>query len=794
MGHEREGRPPEGTRGGQRVCLCAALILLTACTGSSSKNIDESSGLVLSGSIGDGPIVDAEIRVEDSQGNQVLMASSDAAAEYRIEIPDGTRMPVILRVSGGMDLVTGRGADFELIAAAFDSGDVTLNATPYTTLAVQTARCMGELSRENVRTAWEVIHRALNLGWDRNVLADPMVDTITESNVLTTLIASEALGEVVRRAAAALSATDSPLSTDEVIEMLACDLADGRFNGMGPGVDNRVAFTAYVTATAVRLEVIADTLQVDGQDAGPRMDDALLTVRPGTSQRVADLPPNPVLIEQAQDALGVMQVLDLPELTGFAMALEDAGPTTARTQIRPLFSASTSNLLASLPDQIALAEETLIDNLAARQAIPAVRPVISLAADDAAVLSGNSTRLSWASSDADVCLATGAWNGERPLSGSIQSPAVTAPSEFVLTCAGRGGVDTERAFVDLLPPADPDPDPDPDPPPPIPDPVPVVSISADRTSVINGGTAQLTWSAADATACTASGGWSGSRPLSGSLVVGPLTANSTYTLTCTGPGGSASNSVTVQVTAPPAQPPVVTLSLASASIEAGASTTLSWSAANATACTASGAWSGNRATSGNLSVSPATTSTYSLTCTGEGGSDSAAATLTVNVQPPTLSFSTSSATVNQGGSVTLTWTSTYTSSCAASGAWSGSRAASGSELVGPIDAASTFTLSCSGAGGNVVEMLTVSAIGPVSLSWAAPTENVDGTPLTDLAGYRIYYGSESRTYSDMEEIMEPASTGYTLNLASGDYYVAMTALDQQGNESAYSNEVRKSAP
>ena len=240
--------------------------------------------------------------------------------------------------------------------------------------------------------------------------------------------------------------------------------------------------------------------------------------------------------------------------------------------------------------------------------------------------------------------------------------------------------------------------------------------------------------------------------------------------------------------------PVVTLNLASSSIEAGASTTLSWSATNATACTASGAWSGNRATSGNLVVSPTATSTYALTCTGAGGSDSASATLTVSVQPPTLSFSASSATVNQGGSVTLTWSSTNTSTCTASGAWSGSRAAAGSELVGPMDAASTFTLSCSGAGGNIVQMLTVSVMAPVSLSWAAPTENVDGTPLTDLAGYRIYYGGQSRTYTEMVEIMEPASTAYTLNLASGDYYVAMTALDQEGNESAYSNEVLKSAP
>ena len=82
----------------------------------------------------------------------------------------------------------------------------------------------------------------------------------------------------------------------------------------------------------------------------------------------------------------------------------------------------------------------------------------------------------------------------------------------------------------------------------------------------------------------------------------------------------------------------------------------------------------------------------------------------------------------------------------------------------------------------------------IRISWTAPTENVDGSILTDLVGYRIYYGAESRTYSDTVELMDPRATSYALDLSSGDYHVAMTAIDADGNESAYSNEVLKSAP
>ena len=91
-------------------------------------------------------------------------------------------------------------------------------------------------------------------------------------------------------------------------------------------------------------------------------------------------------------------------------------------------------------------------------------------------------------------------------------------------------------------------------------------------------------------------------------------------------------------------------------------------------------------------------------------------------------------------------------------------------------------------------MLTVTARSSVVLNWVAPDENEDGTPLTDLAGYRIYYGTSSRDYTGMVELNDPFDTSHTLSLASGDYYVAMTALDQEGNESAYSNEVLKTAP
>ncbi len=182
----------------------------------------------------------------------------------------------------------------------------------------------------------------------------------------------------------------------------------------------------------------------------------------------------------------------------------------------------------------------------------------------------------------------------------------------------------------------------------------------------------------------------------------------------------------------------------------------------------------------------------SQTGSGSGsGSGTGSGSTSPAAGAPTITLSASDLEIGEGGSVSLTWNSSEADSCTASGGWSGNLGASGSQTIGPLTAGTTFSLTCTGPGGSTLQMLSVGVIGPVQLSWMAPEENVDGSTLTDLAGYRIYYGTSSRNYSDMIDLSNPAATAHTLTLASGDYYVAMTALDGEGNESAYSNEVIK---
>lgn len=155
--------------------------------------------------------------------------------------------------------------------------------------------------------------------------------------------------------------------------------------------------------------------------------------------------------------------------------------------------------------------------------------------------------------------------------------------------------------------------------------VPVVTLSANPASLIAGGTVTLSWSSINAKTCAASGGWQGVRSLSGSESVTGVTAAQTFSLTCTGKKGAASQSVSVEIL-PPA--PTVSLSANPSAAALGSSATLAWSATNATSCTASGGWTGSRAVSGSeASARVAHAQNYELVCTGAGGTGRAQVTV-----------------------------------------------------------------------------------------------------------------------------------------------------------------------
>ena len=97
--------------------------------------------------------------------------------------------------------------------------------------------------------------------------------------------------------------------------------------------------------------------------------------------------------------------------------------------------------------------------------------------------------------------------------------------------------------------------------------------------------------------------------------------------------------------------------------------------------------------------------------------------------------------------------------------------------ISSVDPADTGANDANGANG---------ANGAVTLSWQPPTQNADGTPLMDLAGYNIYVGTGSDNYDYRQVRLDnPGLTAYVVeNMNPGTYYFAATAFNSSGVESA----------
>jgi hypothetical protein len=82
--------------------------------------------------------------------------------------------------------------------------------------------------------------------------------------------------------------------------------------------------------------------------------------------------------------------------------------------------------------------------------------------------------------------------------------------------------------------------------------------------------------------------------------------------------------------------------------------------------------------------------------------------------------------------------------------------------------------------------------GTATLSWVPPTQNVDGTPLTNLAGYRVVYGQSSADLTSSLNIPNPGiTTAMIESLASGTWYFAIKAYTTDSIESSLSSLAQK---
>lgn len=233
---------------------------------------------------------------------------------------------------------------------------------------------------------------------------------------------------------------------------------------------------------------------------------------------------------------------------------------------------------------------------------------VSIQAEPESIQAGDAAVLSWTSTNADSCVIEPGIGSVEP-SGSIGvSPAQTTEYTITATATGLAGTASASAIVTVIHPA------------------PSASISADQTSIMAGETALLSWSSAHADSAVIDNGI-GAVSVNGSTTVSPA-ATTSYTISVAGPGGTATDSVDVNVN----DPAPVSISAAPTSIEQGGSSTLSWTSANGQSAHIDNGI-GVVDVNGSIAVSPDHTTTYTISVAGVAGSASAQAVVTVMGNP-----------------------------------------------------------------------------------------------------------------------------------------------------------------
>ena len=149
--------------------------------------------------------------------------------------------------------------------------------------------------------------------------------------------------------------------------------------------------------------------------------------------------------------------------------------------------------------------------------------------------------------------------------------------------------------------------------------------------------------------------------------------------------------------------------------------------------------------------------------------------------PPVVTIALAAPTVPAAGAYTLNWSATGATSCTASAvpanaAWSGAKAVSGSLQLSGVNVGDAFTLSCSTAGDLTAQ-----------LTWTAPVKNTDGSTLTDLAGYGLYWWQGAGAAVKRQDITSPGTLTFTTPaLAAGAWNFAIDAVNGMGTRSSIS--------
>jgi len=327
------------------------------------------------------------------------------------------------------------------------------------------------------------------------------------------------------------------------------------------------------------------------------------------------------------------------------------------------------------------------------------RDFLTLSASQKSVKAGELVTLTWSVNNADRCVASKGWVGEKSISGGTELVTPEKTTTYALQCFSAGSSVSKEIVVSASARRAPV----------------ITSFSASKSTVAPSESVKLSWKA-DALQCLARDSWTGVKDAVGTESVMPTSPSTNYTIECTRDGLLTSRSIQVSVVDGPAN---MSVSLNKTIARDGEPLLLSWSADSVDSCERwDNGWSTKNLTGrGSVVVYPSYSPgnpqvLYTVRCTRLGVT--AGRTVTVTVQAdPFLTVTADPLTVEYGKESKFSWSAPLATRCVASGAWSGEKQSVGEDRV-TLKSSGSYTLECFVGGLSAKKSVFVGMLNPPS--------------------------------------------------------------------------------
>jgi len=728
-----------------------ATLLLSGCLmgDNDPKTLDDVSlDVRLSGSVGDGPVVGAQMRIVQNDGSELTTFVSDSNASYNITVNARERFyPLTIEANGGTDLVTNLAPEFEMLGAVPQPRNQGVaNVNPHSTIAVLLAEELaGDFTATSLSNAQSIVVSELSAGLDSLASSGVMTTYIDENNIAEIVRASETLAETVRRSRDILNGAGFTTNADIVVAAIASDLTDQVLNGRGgASADARLGAIATIVYAQVLMEAMANQIHVNGVNARSAMTNAInqVSVRTPTTG-LDDLRVTSEMLRRARIGIAAAVALD-----------NDASVTDLHATVSGLQAGMDADLVRTLLPQD---YRSMLDNalvILAGADAGTIDAVNDIASGNGDIDPGNR---------APTITGTPATSVEVASAYSFTPNAMDADGDSLTFSISNipswGTFNTSSGQLSGSPSAN------------------DVGTYQDIVIAVSDGQVSVSLPAFSITVFqgNAAPSISGTPPatvIAGqSYVFAPSASDpngDTLTFSISNqPSWATFNSSTGRLTGAPFESDVGRYAGIVITVSDGVATA-SLAPFAITVQSALPPPNNPPTITGNPPAQITANSPFSFTPTANDP-DGDTLSFTIANQPSWASFNTTTGTL------------------------------SGTPADGDVGTYSAIriTVSDGAATANLEFSITVNAVslGSVVLNWTAPTLNEDGSTLTDLAGYKIYSGTTPGVYSLIATIDNPSVMTYQVdNLAPGTYYFVATAVDAGGEESRYSGMATETVP